>query len=203
MTCFIKNRDSTTAEPKIFVTFLSIHHKNRILVEIDEDGFFDVTRLANGNFRTQGCLGIPVYPSDDFRKFAGVVANDIYYGFNQLIGLAICLEMEGRRISKMNYTAITEAALNHYGYESQLIKAIEELAELQVQLAKCHYQVTNTDTFDLADLCAKIADVEIMLAQVKLMEVVKDGEVCKVSNLVKMAKEHKLKRLAKRVGYDG
>ncbi|MDH5570394.1 MAG: hypothetical protein OEY89_01435 [Gammaproteobacteria bacterium] len=51
-----------------------------------------------------------------------------------------------------------------YGSRAQIIKAIEELAELQVVLAK----FLNFDE-DLDAISEEVADVEIMTAQLKMM----------------------------------
>lgn len=49
--------------------------------------------------------------------------------------------------------------LDHYGYEHQVIKLFEEMAELQVALCKGGSK---------EDVMTEIADVEVMLGQVKL-----------------------------------
>ena len=49
--------------------------------------------------------------------------------------------------------------LNHYGYRHQVIKLFEEMAELQVALCKGG---------DKQDILTEIADVEVMLGQIKI-----------------------------------
>ena len=55
-------------------------------------------------------------------------------------------------------------AIAHYGAKPQLIVAIEEMAELQKELTKVLRGFGNA-----AHLAEEIADVEIMLAQLKLI----------------------------------
>jgi len=97
---------------------------------------------------------------------------------------------------------VYEKALNHFGYEAQLNKAIEELAECIVELSKCHYQLVTTGKFNLTDLCSEIADVEIMIEQIKMMSVEHDEIVCNVGDFVDLARTYKLKRLDERLCND-
>jgi hypothetical protein len=55
-------------------------------------------------------------------------------------------------------------AIEHYGKEHQIIKAIEEFSELNVELAKCHNQQGLR-----IHLLGEIADAAIMLEQMKLI----------------------------------
>ena len=57
-----------------------------------------------------------------------------------------------------------ELILEHYGLEAQTIKAIEELAELQVELAKMLNKQSGHDA-----LISEIADVYIMLTQLMVI----------------------------------
>lgn len=84
---------------------------------------------------------------------------------------------------------IYQRALNLWGYEAQLNMAVEELGELIVKLVKLR-RLTNGSTED--DIASEIADVEIMMAQLRLM----------IGNeLVEKAKRKKLERLEERVKY--
>ena len=60
-------------------------------------------------------------------------------------------------------------ALEKYGKNLQVLVAIEELAELMNQLA-----VHRRDKFDSIHLSEEIADVEIMLSQIKYIFGLKD-----------------------------
>lgn len=55
-------------------------------------------------------------------------------------------------------------ALRHYGREAQMLKAVEELAELQVELL--HHLGGRGDQ---SRLCSETADVLIMAGQLRLM----------------------------------
>lgn len=57
---------------------------------------------------------------------------------------------------------IIEKAIRHYGRTSQQIKAVEELSELQTAVLKAL-----DGRPDFASIAEEIADVEIMLAQLK------------------------------------
>ena len=56
------------------------------------------------------------------------------------------------------------AAVNKYGADSQVKKAIEELAELQVEL--CHYLCGRAE---LSRISEEMADVRIMLEQLLII----------------------------------
>ena len=77
---------------------------------------------------------------------------------------------------------IIENAVKHYGTSNQIQKAIEELAELIVELAR------KEDKNAIAD---EIADVEIVIAQCKIM--------FDIANQVEVRKNYKLERLKKRM----
>ena len=57
-----------------------------------------------------------------------------------------------------------ELILKHYGPEAQTIKAIEELAELQAELAKMLNKQSGHDA-----LISEMADVYIMLTQLRVI----------------------------------
>ena len=84
---------------------------------------------------------------------------------------------------------IVEAAVNKYGYRNQVLKAIEELAELQRALAR--YSANWMGNEEADDVHEEIADVEIMLNQLRLMF---------DPNEIDDWKDSKLERLARMVG---
>jgi|TARA_R100001530_G_scaffold122669_2_gene90383 uncharacterized protein Yka (UPF0111/DUF47 family) len=70
-----------------------------------------------------------------------------------------------------------------FGNQAQIIKAIEELAELQMALAKFMNRQGDVD-----NIIEEIADVEIMTAQLKMMfdceSQVKEWEVYKIEKML-------------------
>lgn len=91
----------------------------------------------------------------------------------------------------MNEYEIYEQAVKHYGKLSQLIKAMEECGELIRALARW-----TTGHADFANVCEEIADVEIMLEQVKIIL----GD--RYEELLTLKKAEKLGRLAERLGME-
>ena len=78
--------------------------------------------------------------------------------------------------------------INKYG-KQQLVVAIEELSELQKEICKSLRDKTN-----LSNLCEEIADVYIMLAQLKIFYNIADTEINKVINQkIERTKERYLK----------
>lgn len=77
---------------------------------------------------------------------------------------------------------------NYYGLEKQRIKAIEELAELTKELAK---KVNNKKADNDEAIAEEIADVEIMLAQLKFLMGIQDS-VCDIKN-------HKIDRTMRQI----
>ena len=91
--------------------------------------------------------------------------------------------------------AIEQAAIDFYGGENQLEKAVEELGELIVAIQKLRTEKDPDEgqAGELIDHVAEeVADVEIMLDQIKLM--MEDGE-----DAVGSWKVFKLLRLNKRM----
>lgn len=86
---------------------------------------------------------------------------------------------------KMNEKEIYKKALKKWG-EMQIIMVFEEMAELQKELSK---NLRGKDNID--SITEEIADVEIMLEQMKLLFEIEDD--------VKMWKYRKLKRLEERL----
>ena len=85
-----------------------------------------------------------------------------------------------------------EEALNRWGHPAQQDMMVEEMAELTVALAK-HRRMPCFDR--LKYVCEEIADVEIMLMQLKIMLEIEPG-------YFNMFKEKKLERLAERMGVE-
>lgn len=83
-------------------------------------------------------------------------------------------------------TAVCKRAVEAYGKEHQLIICMEEMAELTKELTKNLRGRRN-----LQDISEEVADVEIMLEQVKVIFDLKEE--------VSEAKEAKLLRLQKRI----
>ena len=79
--------------------------------------------------------------------------------------------------------SIYKQAIDKFGSGKQFIKAVEELAELQQAIIKkfLNPDVENDNLFE------EIADVEIMLSQIKIMYDCHD--------IIETVKEKKLKRL--------
>ena len=94
----------------------------------------------------------------------------------------------------MSGTEVCREAIARYGKRHQMEKAVEEMAELTKEIMK------NLDgAANMAHLCEEIADVEIMLEQLKLM-VGEAWEPC-----IALTKAEKLGALARRLvrEYDG
>lgn len=83
-------------------------------------------------------------------------------------------------------TAVCQRAVDAYGKEHQLIICMEEMAELTKELSKNLRGHNN-----LQEIAEEVADVEIMLEQVKVIFDLKEE--------VSEAKEAKLLRLQKRI----
>ena len=64
----------------------------------------------------------------------------------------------------MDMEAICRQAVNHFGYQSQSLMAIEEMAELQKELCK-HFR-GKSNFYQIAE---EIADVQIMLEQMIIL----------------------------------
>ncbi len=91
----------------------------------------------------------------------------------------------------MNNTTILETAINTYGVNLQKITAMEEMAELTKELSKSmRYGDKNVE-----NITEEIADVEIMLEQLKM--------IYQNSADVEAEKQRKIKRLAERLKKGG
>ena len=64
----------------------------------------------------------------------------------------------------MDFTETCQAAVNHFGYQSQSMMAIEELAELSIEMCK-YFQGDN----NVIQIAEEIADVQIMLEQLIIL----------------------------------
>ena len=87
----------------------------------------------------------------------------------------------------MNRERVYEKAIEKYGKELQFIVAIEELSELQKELTKALRGIGNKN-----NITEELADVEIMLEQIKIMLEIKAKDV-------EYAKDFKVKRLSERL----
>lgn len=108
---------------------------------------------------------------------------------------------ERKEMSSKSNKEIMQKAINTYGLENQMIKTIEELAELSQNLSKALIRLNSKSNTTLsADLKSvnnifeEMADVEIMLEQCKMM--------FECETEVQDWKEKKIARLAKRLEND-
>lgn len=86
----------------------------------------------------------------------------------------------------MNADKIIHTALHGFGADKQRIKCIEELSELQKEL--CKDAIGSGGVFHIAE---EIADVEIMLAQMKVYY--------NCASTVELFKDRKLEQLARKL----
>lgn len=98
----------------------------------------------------------------------------------------------------MTAKEIMQKAINTYGLENQMIKTIEELSELSQALCKAVVRLNQPNGATLTDdlksvdnIFEEICDVEIMLAQCKIM--------FQCEKEVQDWKDKKLKRLKSRL----
>lgn len=87
----------------------------------------------------------------------------------------------------MEINEIYEQAIETYGKDAQLKMAIEEMAELTQAICKSFRGADNLD-----NIIEEIADVEIMLAQLKIIYSLNKNEVC-------LKKAEKITRLKERL----
>lgn len=86
-----------------------------------------------------------------------------------------------------DYLQVMIDVIKHNGYKMQTMVAIEEMSELTKELVKFMRGEHNTDA-----IAEEIADVEIMLRQMKIIYDIKDEDVEKLMVI-------KLKRLKERM----
>lgn len=100
---------------------------------------------------------------------------------------------ESLKISKLD--EICKKAIEKWGKDAELIMVFEELSELGVEIAKAMRQGVHNDPKAFSGSCSRIAgevaDVEIMLNQVK--------QIFGVSDVVDEIKSYKLKRMERRL----
>lgn len=84
-------------------------------------------------------------------------------------------------------TEVLKKAIDYYGIAMQLTVAIEEMAELQKELTKAIRSIPCTQ-----NIAEEIADVEIMIAQLKL--------IFGLQFQVEEWREKKIERLQRRMG---
>ena len=87
----------------------------------------------------------------------------------------------------MNEIKIYKQAIGTYGEDAQMKMCIEEMAELTQAICKSF-----RGKEDLENIAEEIADVEIMLAQAKLIFKIDDNEIYQ-------KKEEKIRRLEERL----
>ena len=86
-------------------------------------------------------------------------------------------------MDKEQQNTIFNQAIDFFGFESQKIMAIEEMSELTKELTK---ELRNRGNVE--NIADELADVEIMLAQLKI--------IYNIHDLVEQHKDFKLNRLA-------
>ena len=86
-----------------------------------------------------------------------------------------------------------EQILRRYGCKAQLVKAAEELAELQLILLQDH---NKNFIYDVTEIYEELADVYIMLEQIKLIYCINESEL-------NGEIEYKLNRQIKRIENEG
>ena len=96
----------------------------------------------------------------------------------------------------MNENEIYEQAVKHYGHLNQIVKGIEECSELIRALARWLEGAP-----DIGNIAEEIADVEIMIEQIKIM-LNSLFEDCDAEKLLELKKYEKLSRLAKRLAME-
>ena len=85
---------------------------------------------------------------------------------------------------------ILEKAIRHYGNENQMMQTMEELSELSVAISKCLRYKDDIEARN--NLVEEIADVLIMIDQLKIIMDIKDYEL-------ECYRQYKLERLERRI----
>lgn len=100
-------------------------------------------------------------------------------------------KMDGgeRRQAEARQMTTYEQALDHYGGEMQTMVCVEEMSELMKELSKHARGADNVRA-----IAEEIADVEIMLEQMKLLH--------GCARLATVYKDEKLERLKRRIGME-
>ena len=110
---------------------------------------------------------------------------NIIHKLNLLLGVN---RMNDKEIGVLhNRFVIYERLRAKFGEENQLVKALEELAELQKEICKCIYSGINTD---INNLIEEIADVKIMIEQILHIYEIDPKEIqrAKVNKLIRTEK---------------
>ena len=85
---------------------------------------------------------------------------------------------------------ILEKAIKHYGNENQMMQTMEELSELSVAISKCLRYKDDIEARN--NLVEEVADVLIMIDQLKIIMNIKDYEI-------ECYRRYKLGRLERRI----
>lgn len=86
---------------------------------------------------------------------------------------------------------IYKKAIETYGHMAQVGQAQEELSELNIELNRYR----NSRRFNMDRLADEVADVEIMLSQIKMIM----GTTCNFEEMVQEHKDYKTARLERRL----
>ena len=114
---------------------------------------------------------------------------DLAHDINESIDAADMALAELKRLEReIKKDQVCLAALEEFGFENQMLKSIEELAELQRAIARAIVAPSDRD-----NIHEEIADVEIMLNQMRLI-----FDPTEIDDW----KDSKLERLARMVGVD-
>ena len=85
--------------------------------------------------------------------------------------------MENRieEMTQEREAVILEGAISHYGIDAQIVKAIEELGELTVELARYSNGQDNTEAIreELADAFVMLNQMEMIFGDVSEIEIAK------------------------------
>ena len=95
----------------------------------------------------------------------------------------------GNKITYPERTKVYESAIKHWGADAQALKAIEELAEVIVEIAKWWNNIG-----DIEHMAEETADATIMLEQLRLMH--------DINGKVNAYMDEKIERLQKRIEAD-
>ena len=93
-------------------------------------------------------------------------------------------------LSDKHFTSLCRTIAEHYGYQKQRIQTIQELSELTCLLARRPDQIAKMDYH--TELIGEIADVTIMLEQLRLML---DIEPSKIKEMVQKKLARQMHRI--------
>ena len=97
-------------------------------------------------------------------------------------------------LSDKHFTSLCRTIAEHYGYQKQRIQTIQELSELTCLLSRRPDQIAKMDYH--AELIGEIADVTIMLEQLRMMFGIEKAELADIIR-------QKLKRQNQRIRQEG